>query len=535
MQHPNFSKSSWSCALAFPMLSVLSLNLLTSSQIQAQNFGQAQGNNKLPVAPTLHYHSLDQEYRAIDKVIPFEKIGSEWPRQFSNSEKMVNFESLNLPEGVKGRFLYNRGFWDEKATPPRLLGLLIFHQTESKDNLPFGARSIYRFSTSDSDRVLLIFRSPIFSPNGAKSVLLNGFSNPERFNNFGVYIWDFSKKQVLDAISKESVNKDTQPTFYQRVLWSPGSRFLSYLRGGNALGDYDKWTKPYELHVCDTRTNIERLIATDAGHYWSWTHNGTLLFSYLKPQNAYEVAFRRARPSIYEADTKGTKPVKLFDGGYFAQQSPDGDWIAFCDWPGVLTDTPDATKGIKDNQERGIFLFHRPTKKRVFVGKLRLQVGQPPLLQWMPNGKSLFVLESAETSERTLTGTMWKMEIEQQTLNKFVDISISGGEGTPLAGKPGYFTLRGTSPDNRYLYVETVVVTDVYKASVPNTASTPNTQRTLIAVDTETGKQTPMARLTTHIGYDDDWDWHDDSGINPVFAAAEKTEAKLPPISAPRK
>lgn len=179
---------------------------------------------------------------------------------------------------------------------------------------------------------------------------------------------------------------------------------------------------------------------------------------------------------------------------------------------------------MQDNSQRGLFLFYRPSGKRVFVGDLKLEEGSVPLLQWAADGQSLFVMEQ-EGAQQGATGTLYKMDLEQQQLKPLATLFIARAAGVEH-GPAGVFQQRGVAANGRYLYFDAVQIISGPQGYV-------NTLRTLLAVDARTGEQTPIARLKNIANANPNWDWHDETGINPAFAAAQKIEAALPAINAP--
>jgi hypothetical protein len=308
------------------------------------------------------------------------------------------------------------------------------------------------------------------------------------------------------------------------VLWSPGSRYLSYLRGGGTFGESSdrlgRPLSPYTLYVCDLLHQRNYRVMKDAGLAWSWTYHGQLLFGHV-PQEQFEaLSQRQVRPSVYVADASKGEPKKIFDGGYFANESPDGQWIAFCDWPGKLLDATDAPRDLQDSQQRGLFLFHKPTGKRVFVGDLKLPANGGIWMQWSPDGASLYLLEHTVNADG-VTGTIYKINVGKTPSDKPLMSQLTQILLKPEPANQGGFAPRGTSPDGRMLYLNAIEWRSEPKNSVVST---------LMAIDTRTGKQTAIARMTNVNNENPDWDWRDDSGVNPAFAAAEKIEAALPVV-----
>ena len=237
------------------------------------------------------------------------------------------------------------------------------------------------------------------------------------------------------------------------------------------------------------------------------------------------VASRLERPSVYEFEFSNGALKKCFDGGYFAQESPDGRWIAFCDWPGKLLET-NAPEEVQENAHRGLFLFDKTTGKRVWAGELELKAASTPLIQWSNDSKELFVLEQ-DSAVQGVKGTIYKMNIQEQELKPFLTLSLERAKDID-SGPAGFFQLRGISSGGDYLYLDKVQVISGPQGYI-------HTLRTLLSIETHTGQQAPVAQLMNIANENPDWDFHDDSGINPAFVAAQKIEDALPAIGEPAK
>ena len=299
------------------------------------------------------------------------------------------------------------------------------------------------------------------------------------------------------------------------MKWSPGGRFLSYVKGGNAFGDADDFLDDYQLNVYDVVNQKERAIVEHPGLNWSWTNAGTLLYSPILPGQFGGVYERRLRPTTYEISAFGKNNKPLLDSGYFAQADPSNQWIAFCDWPGerIEAQKGKTAQSKEDEIEKGLYLYYRPAKRRVFVGALNLH--ELPLIQWAPDGKTLYVLD--QTLQQDAAAILYRMDLEQQILHQIAVIKKTE--------MPAFFRLRGISADAKYLYIEDATIIGQEPGVV-------QTRRTFTAIETSTGQQFPLATMTNP-GGDQDWDWHDDSGVNPAFVAAQKIENVLPASNAP--
>ena len=429
-----------------------------------------------------------------------------WHVKGLGEDALQLFEKTN----TKGLFSLSPGQADSEGKTYTTLGLKRFDTKSGASSQVF-----YRVHGTAS-RV----HSPLFSPNGETIVIKDGYPPDDRWNSNNLFLWDIKKGRLRLGPYQPMNFQPDGGIMLPELKWSPGSRFLSYMRGGNTIGDYDPNSHPYKLTILDVPSRQERMILDDAGLHWSWTYKGNLLFSLVPPKNAYSVFYRNGRPSVYEANALRGKPTKLFDGGYYAHESPDGEWIAFCDWPGSLFDAKGASKELQENPQRGVFLFHKPTKRRVFVGELELgesvYPADAPLFQWSPDGKTLYVLETTDSeSQGVVKGQIYRMDIEQQQLQP-----LSVLEFKPLRGI-GYFRSRGISPDGSKLYYE-------IREAIDGPRGFPNRQYTLLSVNTVDGKQTPIARLKNIASENPDWDFHDESGVNPAFTAAQKIEEALP-------
>ncbi len=425
----------------------------------------------------------------------------QWPSRFKEDETL---KTLPAKIGVKGVLYLLSGVADRTTPHPKRENLLSITRIDALKS----TSRFYYISPQGTP-------STVHSSNNSKSILIrNGFYPPERNDSYGLFLWNRPKKsfRFLWSVLPATI----ELVRYPKIGWSPGSRYVSYLRGGNAFGDYDRWTTPYRLSVYDTKTFQERELMPYAGLSWSWTHHGTVLCSRLSPEEAGRVGIGQVRPSVYEADVRGGAPKKLFDGGYLAQESPDGKWIAFCDWPGTLIGSPKVAPEVQNIEQPGLFLWSRPTGKRVFVGALKLN--GPPSIQWSFNSKKLYVCEQ-EAQGADVVASVSTMDLEQQKLKPLGQLKVSRPSDV-ATGTAGGFDFRGLSNDGHFLYFDSL-------QNIASPKGYANSIRTLIAFDTRTAEQTPIAQLTNIANANPDWDWHDESGVNEAFLRAEKLENAL--------
>ena len=398
------------------------------------------------------------------------------------------------------------------------------------------------------------YYAPVFSPDGQRVYFRYGLPPDDTHNAFGIGVWNL-KDGSMDELHIHTATEIKTAVdglipnvayFNPGVSWSPGSRYISYLRGGNSVGGYfDVMGAPYspdgyELWVTNTKPNsYARRIATNVGLAWSWTHHGTLLWSRVTAGGNEALRQRIGRPSVYESAVMGGAPSKVFDGGYFAHESPDGQWIAFVDWPGELLDqsvppTP-AQQAANAAVVPGVYLFHRPSGKRVLVGAFPAAPPMSVQLQWTPDSQHLFVFNTQEktgatetgATESGLEGVLYRMNTAQKQLQRLSALPVENPFGTSNNASDSWFSFRGTSPEGNRIYANTTnLIKDGPRRYV-------NDRHTMWSIDARTGALSPMATLTDIANENPNWDFHDDSGINPASARAEKIE-NAPPIVAPK-
>lgn len=384
------------------------------------------------------------------------------------------------------------------------------------------------------------YYSPLFSPQTNKVVARFGYPPDDTRNFFNLILWNLASGEISrpKLYSKEEAKQEepqpsSAPYFNSGVSWSPGGRYISYTRGGNSVGGFtdalgNLYSEDgYELWLNDTKVpdSFARRLATNIGLSWSWTHRGTLLFSPLDAGATEAVRLRWARPSVHEVDLKSGVKTKLFDGGYFAHESPDGQWIAFVDWPGPVIgqSQPTPQQEAENAQVKpGVYLFHRPTKRRVLVGEFPATPPFSVALQWTPNSQRLLVFNTQEKAGAGLDGVIYRMDITQQTLEKVGQLEVTRPFQTTNTSNFGWFEFRGTSPDGRRAYANTSQYIDEGPSQYVNL------RHKMWSIDTETGQPSLMASLTDIATENPGWDWRDESGINPAFAAAQKVEESLP-------
>ena len=450
------------------------------------------------------------------------------------------FEIKTPVNGIKGRFvMLSQSGGDGKGHNLNVWGL---RELTVDDNQQVQTDATFYNSETNND-----YYAPLFSPNGQNVFFRYGLPPDDNYNAFGIGIWNLKDGSMDELHIHTAAQIKAAPDgilpnvayFNPNVSWSPGSRYISYLRGGNSVGGYfDRMGAPYsdngyELWTTDARSNgYAHRIAVNVGLAWSWTNHGTLLWNRVTAGGNEALRQRTGRPVVYESGASGGAPTKLFEGGYFMRESPDGQWIAFVDWPGFILGQDDPTPAQQAENAAvvpGVYLFNRATGQRVLAGAFP---AAPPLavqLQWTPDGQHLFVFNTQEKTgalESGLEGALYRMDIDQQQLQRVGTLPVERPFRTINTTTDSWFLFRGTSPDGSRIYANTTNLIDGPPRYV-------NDRHTMWSIEAGTGVFSAMATLTDIANENPGWDFHDDSGVNPASAAAEKLE-NTPVVRAPR-
>ena len=375
--------------------------------------------------------------------------------------------------------------------------------------LPNGRPYEEIFYTNTSDGCFL----PVFSPDGNKLVFRVGYK--DSYNN--ILMWNLKA-----ATWHQIPGGDPRAWRYLHdMIWSPGGRYMAHLTGSSGDGSFfdeqgKAFPEGYMLTVFDTKIGQEKLLTTQVGTEFTWTNRGTILYSHMFGEQGEDVRNLRQRPAVYDMDVARGKSQKLFDGGFYAHESPDGKWIAFADWPGRIVGQEDPTpQQIEENNgiKAGIYFYHRPTKRRMLIGELPLDLFAGRM-QWLPNSRSLFVLclQRNPLNVDEVTNVLYRIDADQQQLKE-------------VARFASFLRFRGTSPDGKWLYTNANEQIDGPK--FPNVIYL-HTQHTFSAIEAKTGKQFIIARLKNIANENVDWDFHDESAPDPNWRRAKPIEDALP-------
>ena len=229
------------------------------------------------------------------------------------------------------------------------------------------------------------------APDGKQLLFKEGWPYEDQ-STYRLYILNLTTKQVQPGPAQDLVCRKT--------FWSPNSKKIAFIVGGNAEGLEDSSTSSSATKLCiyNVSNGTTRLVAShpDARSI-AWTAQNSLLYSLSANDRQSSI-----RPSIYEAFSSTGKSSVVVPGGYAPAPSPDGKWIAFFGWPLDERLSPVATAMASAYSEKqGLYLYNRSTKERILISPDTMHDFAneipsilPYSLLWMPNGKSLLVLRT---------------------------------------------------------------------------------------------------------------------------------------------
>lgn len=237
-------------------------------------------------------------------------------------------------------------FWKTGPTPKIVAHLSI----EAQDPFPFAAS---------------------FSPNGR--LLLITTTSPTSFLN--------EYQFVILNLHTHKYKQGPHLRYFPKTVWSPDSRHIAYYEGGDQSGEFSMGTAPLQLFDYDVATEKQRLVAeSDQVSDLAWTSQQTMLYAF-KPKQPGETvyAYTFKHPAIYETMVSPFRSDKLIENGFNPSPSPNGKLIAFLGW-----------RKADPEQQYGLYLFHRDTKKATLIQSLPL--GQYEALSWTSDSTRLIVM-----------------------------------------------------------------------------------------------------------------------------------------------
>ena len=230
--------------------------------------------------------------------------------------------------------------------------------------------------------------------------------------SYGITGCDFSpdEKNVLAKFSAPSVPTDVysfcvwhkatgtvqqgpQGLRYVPTFWSPDSKFLAYIRGGDTdgreildQGDQNQ-DAPLQLRIFDTFTGTGRLVAEHPLlDNIAWMRPDVLLYSKtVQPVPLlFDMPNQASQPNIFAYSLRTGTSKLLIGSGFSPAASPDAKNIAFLGWGPAAPQTSSSTAF-------GIYLYNLHKKTQALVCPLPA-AGERDQLLWMPDNKNLLVL-----------------------------------------------------------------------------------------------------------------------------------------------
>ena len=272
---------------------------------------------------------------------------------------------------------------------------------------------------------------------------------------------------------------------YPLTAWSPDSRKIAYIQGGDAAGD-ESFTAgsmaipmgPIYLCVYDLSTGQSRQLArlTEGSSDFAWLSSGFLLYTRNSEKKMGLTFYQNA--DIEKVSRRGGPSQTLIGEGYGAEPSPSGRWIAFFAWPaGPLP--KNATTGVAPPVRTGLVLYDTLSRKRRLIHPLK-QNDTPDVLCWSPDSRRLWSIQityqdtrgpfvsSADTKDHPGYGAGQITEIDIPTLSRRNIATLKTTDARARDDPDSQFRWVGISPDGRFLMVE---VNEVGKTIMGGTAS----------------------------------------------------------------
>ena len=291
---------------------------------------------------------------------------------------------------------------------------------------------------------------------------------------------------LFDAKASRLENGPVDDLRYPIIKWSPDSRYIAYIAGGDYKGDpylsksakrSETYVKPQlpQLKVYDVHTRRSRLILQDTtAPEFAWTPENTLLLARQKRIRSQPDKAHANEPyehhAIYEAQISGGQPRLLIDNGSGDMSaSPDGEWIVFdSDWathtavpaggiedvetaPSKATEAEKAAKPTLPSKaevtvtKAGYYLYNRREKK-LYPSEFKSY--RSPV--WTPDSKRLVLLSQGYDMEKGRGGGLLYVYDLASKVQKVYSL------GTVQDFKPvnvDQFEFLDISLDGRFAYV----------------------------------------------------------------------------------
>ena len=236
---------------------------------------------------------------------------------------------------------------------------------------------------------------------------------------------------------------------YLKILWSPNSKYIAYVRGGDAEGNELSSKRPLQLFVYNVQTDKEKLIAQNPlVTQFCWTPANTLIFC--QQSGREQIITKSLHPSIYEVKAEGGLPHLLVADGFDPQPSPDNQKLAFFGW---ASSSKKSGNKVSDSQALlGLYVYNRNNNVRDLLYD-NLSYIQSSGMKWTLDSDKVIFLQQIEQSPnakaRLNVVSLSERKVKQLAVIRATDFS----QFTRSRVQP-QFDLNGMSNDGNYAYIK---------------------------------------------------------------------------------
>ena len=176
-------------------------------------------------------------------------------------------------------------------------------------------RGITQITNGNYDHVL-----PSWSPDGEKLAFSSKRENPDKHNNWDIYIKDLEKNSTIKLT--QHIGADSDPYSVSRPAWSPNGEKIAYVRSGdpNLI-----WYSISQIAITDIKNRSTELITNHLDRNTSfpmWSDDGSsLLFVIEDDRNSQLAVYKDKKISKLTDDTK-------YVSNYSKAYDVEGDVIA---------------------------------------------------------------------------------------------------------------------------------------------------------------------------------------------------------------
>jgi len=250
-------------------------------------------------------------------------------------------------------------------------------------NTTKNTRIVYPIQVKDNAAL-----EPQLSPDGS-ALLVKVGTLETRWPRYRLYVLDLHTGGWKKIPSGE-IN-------FPEVAWSPDSRSVAFVEGGNIFGEETK--EPLRLMVCQWQEGKTRVVDENKGVVggFCFASPDTILYSRLppgQPQTNDNRSPKAPQPEIYEAK-EGAAPRPLLRFAHRPNVSPDGKHIAFYGAENVQHPSALAREWWSDPQGSSLCVANIDGKER---RALTLQRGLYAPLLWPQEKDHLWSLDQTQTS-----------------------------------------------------------------------------------------------------------------------------------------